>query len=114
MLEEFRRRKSMKDYYELKRKHEDMMDPANARDAKKDRIDDDTSTLFNSVGPERYFELEKKENYDASKFTLIFLDSDSVTNVTSLNRVNHRRVLIFCGNTRGKIAFGKGKGEDYE
>jgi len=45
---------------------------------------------------------------------MIFLDSDSVTNVTALNRVNHRRVLIFIGNGRGLISFGKGKGEDYE
>ncbi len=51
---------------------------------------------------------------DSAKFTMIFLDSDSVTNVTSLNRVNKRRVLIYIGNGRGMISFGKGKGEDYE
>lgn len=52
--------------------------------------------------------------FDPNQFTLIFIDSDSVTNVTSLNRVNHRRVLLFIGNGNGLISFGKGKGEDYE
>ena len=70
--------------------------------------------MYNSVGPERYFEVEDNEMFDPTEFTLIFMDSDSVTNVTKLNRVNHRRVLIFCGNGRGKISYGKGKGEDYE
>ena len=45
---------------------------------------------------------------------MIFMDSDSVTNVTSLNRVNKRRVLIFIGNGRGILSYGKGKAEDYE
>ena len=67
-----------------------------------------------TAGPERYFEPQMNEIFDPSQFTLIFLDSDSVTNVTSLNRVNHRRVLIFIGNGRGLISFGKGKAEDYE
>ena len=44
----------------------------------------------------------------------MFMDSDSVTNVTSLNRVNQRRVLLFIGNGKGCISYGLGKGEDYE
>jgi len=52
--------------------------------------------------------------FNPNDFTLIFLDSDSVTNVTKLNRVNHRRVLIFVGNGKGLISYGKGKAEDYE
>lgn len=52
--------------------------------------------------------------FNPRDFTLIFIDTDSVTNVTRLNRINHRRVLIFCGNSRGLISYGKGKGEDYE
>ena len=67
-----------------------------------------------SLGPERHFEPKKHEVFNSNDFTLIFLDSDSVTNVTSLNRVNHRRVLIFVGNGNGLISYGKGKGEDYE
>ena len=69
---------------------------------------------FAGSGPERYFEAQSNEVFDPNEFTLIFIASDSVTNVTSLNRVNHRRVLLFCGNGDGLISFGKGKGEDYE
>ena len=65
-------------------------------------------------GPERYFEAGRNEVFDANDFTLIFISSDSVTNVTSLNRVNHRRVLLFIGNGSGLVSYGKGKGEDYE
>ena len=72
------------------------------------------SREFVTTGPERYFENKKGEIFDPSEFELLFVDSDSVTNVTSLNRVNHRRVLIFIGNRKGIISFGKGKGEDYE
>jgi ribosomal protein S5 len=42
------------------------------------------------------------------------LDSDSVTNVTALNRTNSRRVLLFIGNGNGLISYGMGKGYDYE
>ena len=34
--------------------------------------------------------------------------------MTSLNRVNARRVLIFIGNGRGMVAYGKGKASEYE
>lgn len=59
-------------------------------------------------------EPKRDEIFKPSDFTLIFIDSDSVTNVTRLNRVNHRRVLIWAGNNKGVISFGKGKGIDYE
>jgi len=42
------------------------------------------------------------------------MDSDSVTNVTSLNRTNNRRVLIFFGNGAGLISYGIGKAGEYE
>ena len=78
----------------------------------RDNIDE--SKEYNTMGPERFFENKGEEIFDPSQFTLLFIDSDSVTNVTSLNRVNHRRVLIFCGNGNGLISYGKGKSEDYE
>ena len=40
--------------------------------------------------------------------------TDSVTLVTRLNRINHRRILIYIGNGNGLISYAKGKGEDYE
>ena len=52
--------------------------------------------------------------FDPRHFTLIFIDSDSVTNVTSLNRTNQRRVLIFIGNGNGLVTYGKGKADEYE
>ena len=66
------------------------------------------------MGPERFFEPKQDEIFDPREFVLIFLDSDSVTNVTKLNRVNHRRVLIYIGNGEGLVSYGKGKSDDYE
>lgn len=63
---------------------------------------------------ERHFECGDDEVFPANEFTLIFMDSDSVTNVTSLNRVNQRRVLIFIGNGNGLVTYGKGKADEYE
>jgi ribosomal protein S5 len=65
-------------------------------------------------GPERFFVPDVDEIFDPNEFTLMFIDSDSVTNVTALNRVNHRRVLLFIGNGNGLISYGMGKGDDYE
>lgn len=114
MLEEFRRRKQMKDWYELKKQHEAKVHPVFKPKKEMGKIHDDMDATYYGTGPERYFENQKNEIFDGNSFTLMFLDSDSVTNVTSLNRVNHRRVLIFIGNGRGLISYGKGKGEDYE
>jgi len=69
---------------------------------------------FHNANEERFFEPKRDEIFNPSDFTMIFLDSDSVTNVTSLNRVNHRRVLIFIGNGNGLISYGKGKASEYE
>lgn len=71
-------------------------------------------TNFHYSGPERFFTPGQHEAFNPADFTMIFLDSDSVTNVTSLNRVNHRRVLLFIGNGNGMLSYGKGKGDDYE
>ena len=116
MLEEFRRRKNAKNYYDLM-KEKDKQENWHGLDDD-NRLDFDSEARatreFQGTGPERHFEPEGDEIFKPQDFTLIFIDSDSVTNVTRLNRVNHRRVLIWCGNGRGLISFGKGKGEDYE
>jgi len=52
--------------------------------------------------------------FNPRDFTLIFIDSDNIANVTKLNRVMRRRVLLFIGNGNGVIGYGKGKGDDYE
>jgi len=74
----------------------------------------ETAHQYHGANAERYFEPAKDEIFDPSHFSLIFMASDSVTNVTSLNRVNSRRVLIFVGNGNGLISYGKGKAEEYE
>ena len=90
------------------------MDPLDEEGFEEGKIGSPEDNEYYGSGPERYFERQKDEVFDGSQFTLIFLDSDSVTNVTRLNRVNHRRVLLYIGNERGLISFGKGKAEDYE
>jgi len=69
---------------------------------------------YHGSNAERYFEPKRDEVFNPNHFTLIFMASDSVTNVTSLNRVNSRRVLIFVGNGNGLVSYGKGKAEEYE
>jgi len=69
---------------------------------------------FEGTGETRFFAMKSDEIFDTRHFTLIFINSDSVTNVTRLNRINKRRVLIFIGNLDGIISFGKGKSDDYE
>lgn len=66
------------------------------------------------TGASRFFYQRTDEIFNPRHFTLIFITSDSVTNVTRLNRINQRRVLIFIGNLEGVISYGKGKAEDYE
>lgn len=104
MLEELRRRKKMKDFYALD-KAKTREEFANNIDMFKNpngNVDEINDVLkpkeWRRQGPERYFETKRDEVFDSREFVLIFIDSDSVTNVTSLNRVNHRRVLIFIGN----------------
>lgn len=99
MLEEFRRRKNLKDYHEIMK--EKNRENAELMGQKSDHSEFDRMKeyqMYNGTGPERYFERKKDECFDPNDFTLIFLSSDSVTNVTRLNRVNHRRVLMFIGN----------------
>jgi ribosomal protein S5 len=117
MLEEFRRRKNLRDFHEIKDAKDKLFNKENKiidRYFESDKEKLQHKHTFSSAGPERYFEPSKDEVFNPSDFTMIFMDSDSVTNVTSLNRVNKRRVLLFIGNGQGLISFGKGKGEDYE
>ena len=117
MLEEFRRRKKLKDYFDLMRKREiEKNEDSGTTNAFQDM---DENALFRDkpfqgTGPERFFERDEDDIFNTKHFTLIFIDSDSVTNVTKLNRVNHRRVLLFIGNSDGVISYGKGKAVDYE
>lgn len=119
MMEEFRRRKNLKSFHEqmndiyrrASAAHGDpRMAPFDHKDSGNQQMGEDT--VGSNV--ERHFECGHDEVFPAEDFTLIFMDSDSVTNVTSLNRVNQRRVLIFIGNGNGLVSYGKGKAEEYE
>jgi len=118
MMEEFRRRKNLKDYYELivERQRKEAQDTKNEELTPLDMHPDTMAGMhqYRGSNAERYFEAARDEIFDPREFTLVFLASDSVTNVTSLNRVNARRVLIFVGNGNGLISYGKGKAEEYE
>ena len=66
--------------------------------------------IFKTLAPD----IDVGEIYDSRKFTLIFLDADMISNVTTLNRVYHRRCLLFAGNKEGMISYGVGIGLLYE
>jgi len=117
MLEEFRRRKNLEKYFtEMKRQKTEEAATLGEKSPILD-MDDEAITResqHKQSGPERFFTPGKDEIFNPGEFTLIFIDSDSVTNVTALNRVNARRVLLFIGNGNGIISYAMGKGEDYE
>lgn len=117
MLEEFRRRKNLERYYDQVKQLKLAESKALGHRFEPVEVDEDTITResqYKHSGPERFFAPTKDEIFNPSEFTLIFIDSDSVTNVTALNRVNARRVLLFIGNGNGVISYAMGKGEDYE
>ena len=51
------------------------------------------------------------ENED---FLTLILARDTTTQVTTLQRINRFRYLVFTGNANGIIGYGKGKGLDFE
>jgi ribosomal protein S5 len=117
MLEEFRRRKKMKDYFDLMKKRDEKLETDTGENHKTMDFNIESlkrENLYKGMGPERFFETDKDEIFNTKHFHLIFIDSDSVTNVTKLNRINHRRVLLWIGNCDGVLSYGKGKGLEYE
>jgi ribosomal protein S5 len=118
MMEEFRRRKNLNDYYDLMKINQQRGAAAGKQDElgpfDMSKASQEQAHQFHGSNAERYFEPKRDEVFNPNHFTLIFMASDSVTNVTSLNRVNSRRVLIFVGNGNGLVSYGKGKAEEYE
>jgi len=74
--------------------------------------EEERDQIINPGKVSSYF-LRDKECFDSSEFHIMFLDADTVTNVTTLNRVSSRRVLLYMGNMDGIISYGKGYGNDY-
>ncbi|CAI2371427.1 unnamed protein product [Moneuplotes crassus] len=114
MLEEFRRRKNVANFRETL--HQKRVDVGLDDGTTLPRYEPDKYLpKKRSPGPpSRFFAPEGNEIFDPTKFTLLFMETDSVTLVTRLNRINSRRVLVFCGNGEGIISYGKGKGLDYQ
>ena len=54
------------------------------------------------------------ETFDPTKFNMIFLHADMICNITRLNRIYNRRVLIYIGNRNGLISYAVGRGPLYE
>lgn len=90
MLEEFRRRKQFKDFYTIRTEQKRATDAReNLRDKHyKLQEREKNQKPRSGNGPERWFEPLHDEIFNPKDFTLIFIDSDSVTNVTTLNRIN--------------------------
>mmetsp|Transcript_13228 Transcript_13228/g.24780 ORF Transcript_13228/g.24780 Transcript_13228/m.24780 type:complete len:347 (-) Transcript_13228:521-1561(-) len=72
--------------------------------------EDDMEDEFELLGNKRLFPTAL---FDREQFEMLLLDTDSTTNITRLNRVMKRRVLMFTGNGNGIIGYGIGKGTDY-
>lgn len=47
-------------------------------------------------------------------FYILLIDRDTVTQVTTLNRIMRHRCLVFMANGAGIISYGRGKGENPE
>jgi ribosomal protein S5 len=114
MLEEFRRRKNLESFREKIYEEERSEGIGTDKDKPRNLNDPYTDIKREAGPPSRFFSPKGDEIYDPSEFTLIFMETDSTTLVTKLNRVNHRRVLVFIGNGNGVISYGKGKGVDYQ
>lgn len=114
MLEEFRRRKNLELYREKVHEEEAEMGIDNQDTQPRYEADPYLRRKRISGPPAKFFTPAGNEIFEPSQFTLLFMETDSTTLVTKLNRINHRRVLVFVGNGSGVISYGKGKGVDYQ
>lgn len=114
MLEEFRRRKNLENFREKLYHKEKELGTEDPDDMPKFEPDPYLSIKRTTGPPSRFFGPTGNEIFDPTHFTLLFMETDSVCLVTKLNRVNHRRVLVFIGNGNGVVSYGKGKGIDYQ
>lgn len=52
--------------------------------------------------------------FDPESFYIVFMDASTSTNITSQQRKNTRRVLLYMGNCAGMISYGVGRGNTYK
>lgn len=110
MLEEFRKRRREKDSFIHTKLSDSMDDKDDADDYGLDEALRAKEALL-SKGAKR---LPPTFEMTGGEFMGLFLYSGTTTLVTTLNRINHYRVLIFAGNMNGIVGYGKGKALDME
>ncbi|KAL4497034.1 hypothetical protein ABPG72_002190 [Tetrahymena utriculariae] len=115
MIEEFRNRKIKKINEPI-----DLIDYS--KDPEINEADEEVGEEDFSLHQDPYIQEDRNHGYKAKEmrmglnddFMIVLLDRDVTTQVTTLNRVNHFRYLIFMGNGNGLVGYGKGKGSDFE
>lgn len=113
MLEEFRRRRKEREGF-LNQKLTDI-----AQDEDEDGGSWDDYGLREDLRPEALLKrgatrIPADFEMTGGDFMGMLLYTGSTTLVTTLNRINHYRVLLFAGNMNGIIGYGKGKALDME
>jgi ribosomal protein S5 len=113
MLQEFERRRKFKAAFDTFDKTEEENkalhpeDRLHPKEKQKEETNDQIEEILKA-------DEEAGELFDSKKFTLIFLDAGMVCNMTRLNRVYERRILLYMGNKEGMIAYGIGRGPLYQ
>lgn len=111
MLQEFERRRKFKSAYDtVTQVEEDKNLPNNKRLQPKKKVQTESVDKIEEILKP---DAQMGEIYDPRKFVLIFLHAGMVCNMTRLNRVYERRILLYMGNKEGMISYGIGRGPLY-
>ncbi|CAD8109300.1 unnamed protein product [Paramecium primaurelia] len=85
------------------------------KDNLNDDFDPDTDEFVENKGQFSYPKKVNRTGFKISdQFFTVLIDRDTNTQVTTLQRINSFRQLIFIGNGNGVIGYGKGKGKDFQ
>jgi ribosomal protein S5 len=113
MLKEFEQRRKVKSAYDVVDKIEksnEFINPKKQLKPKKNETKEVKESIEQLLEPIE----ENGEIYDPRQFHMIFIHADMICNITRLNRVYNRRVLVYIGNKRGLISYAVGRGPLYE
>jgi ribosomal protein S5 len=114
MLREFEQRRKFKAAYDTVDKIEEDSNVNPDKKLNPSKKGKETTIVKESI--EQILEpiKENGEIFDPRQFHMIFIHADMICNITRLNRVYNRRVLIYIGNKRGLISYAVGRGPLYE
>lgn len=113
MMQEFERRRKFKsafNTYDKVEEEDKTLDKEKVLHKKAKATEETNDQIEEILKPHAEFD----EIFDSKKFTLIFLDAGMVCNMTRLNRVYERRILLYMGNKEGMISYGIGRGALYQ